>query len=379
MNPVVAALLGALAGLLVGALAVALVIRRRMPEDPRPADLPPEELDAIVQALRSAAVVVGANDELVAHNDAASTLGVVKGTRLGVPAIHDLVRGVRADGDLAAVNVEVRRGARRPPLQLAVRVVPLPDRRVLVVADDRAPALRVHASSRDFMANATHELKTPIGAIALLAEAAGQASDDPDAVVRFADRIGAEAQRLDLLVAQIITLSRLQGSDPRAATDLVAVDDLVERVVDRCRELAVGREVGLTASGTSDLWISGDADQLETALANLVQNAIAYSDAHARVAVTTRLEASEDGDTVALAVSDNGIGIPAEEQARVFERFYRVDYARSRATGGTGLGLTIVKEIAEGHGGTIEVWSKPGSGSTFTLRLPAAPRPGGDR
>lgn len=375
VNPVVAALLGALGGLLLGALVVAIAIRSRVPEAPKASDLAPVELAAIVDALRSGVAVVGRNDDLVAANEPARALGLVRGTRIGIAAVHDLVRQVRADGELVAVNLDQQRGRGRPVLQLAVRVVPLEEGRTLVVADDRAPALRVQASSRDFLANATHELKTPIGAISLLAEAVEGASDDPDAVARFAGKLHAEADRLGLLVGQFITLSRLQGLDPLTNADAVGADAVVGRALDRCRHLARGRDVTLTSGGTPDLWIRGDADQLETAVANLVQNAINYSEPKARVVVTTRREVDEEGEWTCIAVSDNGIGIAPEEQQRIFERFYRVDYARSRQTGGTGLGLPIVREIAEGHGGDVSVWSRPGSGSTFTLRLPATAAP----
>lgn len=375
VNPVVAALLGAIAGLLLGGLIVAQAIRSRIPEVPEASELTPAELRVIVEALRSGCVVVGRNDELVAVNEPARALGIVRGTRIGIPSLHDLVRQVRSEGELIAVNFDQQRGRGRPALKLAVRVVPLGAERTLVVADDRAPALRVQASSRDFMANATHELKTPIGAISLLAEAVEDASEDPDAVARFAGKIQTEAERLTLLVNQFITLSRLQGQDPMAGSEPVDVDAAVGRALDRCRHLARARDVVLTSGGTPDLWIQADADQLEAAIANLVQNAISYSEARARVVVTTRLEADADGDLIAIAVSDNGIGIAPEDQQRVFERFYRVDYARSRETGGTGLGLSIVKEIAEGFGGDVTLWSRPGSGSTFTLRFPAAEEP----
>lgn len=371
VNPAIAALLGALAGLLLGGLAVALAVRSRLPEAPPTPTLTPEDLDAVVQSMRSAVAVVGPNDDLVSHNDAARALGVVRGTRLGVAAVHDLVRQVRAGSGLIAVNLDQKRGHGRPDSRWAVRVVPLGEGRTLVVADDREPALRVQATNRDFMANATHELKTPIGAISLLAEAAEEASDDPDAARRFAGRIRAEAERLSALVAQSITLSKLQSHDPRANADPVDVDDVVERALDRSRQSARGRGVTLTSVGEPGLTVTGDAEQLETALTNLIQNAISYSDPHARVAVSARLESTADGTVVAIAVSDNGLGIAQADQQRVFERFFRVDAARSRETGGTGMGLTIVREIAEGHGGDVSVWSEPGQGSTFTLRIPA--------
>ena len=366
VDPLAAGLLGAFVGALVGALAVALGVRHRIPDAPTPADLPPEDLAVIAASVRSAVAVIGPADELVAHNDAARGLGIVNGTRLAIPAVHELVRGVRVDGEAVAVNLEHVKSGRRPGRQLAVRVAPLSQRLTLVTADDREPALRLHATSRDFMANATHELKTPVGAISLLAEAVEGAADDPDAVRRFPGRIVAEAERLSRLVSQIIALSKLQGGEP--TLDDVDVDDVVEHSLERIRHLATARSISLASTGEPDLTVLGDADQIGTAVTNLLQNAIAYSDENARVTVTTR----RDGDLVVIAVSDTGIGIAPADAERVFERFYRVDYGRARSAGGTGLGLSIVKEIAENHGGEVTVWSQVGAGSTFTLRLPAA-------
>lgn len=375
VDPVLAALLGALAGLLVGALAVASWARRQVPAAPGVAAPPPADFEQLAGALRSAAAVVGRHDDLIAANTAARSLGVVKGTRIAIPAVLELVRAARVDGEFASVNLDLVGASGRPSLQLAVRVVPLAEGRVFVVADDRAPALRMHESTRDFMTNATHELKTPIGAISLLGEAIEEAADDPVAVARFAGKVRAESERLAVLVGQIITLSKLQGRAPGAATDPVDVDDVVAHSLSRCAALARSRDVSLTVNGQGDLWASGDAEQLSTAVTNLVQNAIAYSNQRARVVVTTRPARVADDDYVEIAVSDNGIGLSPDDVNRVFERFYRVDYARSRETGGTGLGLSIVNEIVQGHGGEVDVWSKLGQGSTFTLRIPAARAP----
>lgn len=372
MSPIVAAVLGVCAGLLLGAAITVGLVARRPDSTPAIAPVERDEVARVIGVLRSAVAVMGAHDELLACNPPAEKMGLVRGTRLVVPSVLDLVRECRRSGVDAALNVEQTGPLGRQTRQLAVRVLPLEEGRVFVVADDRGEALRVHESSRDFMTNATHELKTPIGAISLLSEALEDASDDPDAVTRFAGKIHNEAGRLAALVQQIITLSRLQGSPALRTGEELPVDAVVSDMLLRCQHLASGREVSLTSSGTPDLWVVGDAAQLATALENLVQNAINYSDRRARVVVTKRAVHDDGDDWVEIAVSDNGIGIAPAEQERIFERFYRVDYARSRETGGTGLGLSIVSEIAEGHGGSVSVWSQPGSGSTFTLRLPAA-------
>lgn len=368
MSPLVAALLGLLAGLLAGAAVVATIAGRRGPDAPAPVTLH-EDLQPVLDSLRAAVAVVGPHDELVAANDPARRLGLVGGTRVAIPAVLDLVRAVRRSGEAEVANVDRTAGPGRPALQLALRVLPLVDERVFVVADDRAQLLRAHETTRDFMTNVTHELKTPIGAISLLSETLEDAAADPEAVVRFARQIHTESIRLADLVGQILALSRLQGHPGRATAEPVPVDDLIADALHRCRTLASGRRVSLTASGASGLWVRGDADQLATALVNLVQNAVNYSEPGARVVLTSR---AASGGQVEIAVSDNGIGIAPADQERIFERFYRVDAARSRETGGTGLGLSMVREIAEGHGGSVTVWSQPGAGSTFTLRLPEA-------
>ena len=368
MTPALAAALGVVVGAVFATIATYVATRIRLAAPPP--DTGPER-QRVLDALRAGAVLVGDQDEILGANTVASDIGLVRGERVAIPALLELVREVRRDGETATVNLDQTRSG-RPGQRLAVRVVRLDDGVVLVVADDRAAALRVEASARDFMANATHELKTPIGAVTLLAEAAEQAADDPEAVRRFTGKIQGESARLTQLVTQIVQLSHVQGTQ-LATVGVVDVDEVVASALDRSRHLAEQRRVSLTTSGTRGLTIRGSRDQLITALLNLLHNAIHYSDTKARVVVTTRLIPDPDGERVAIGVSDNGIGISEEDQRRVFERFDRVDFARSRQTGGTGLGLSIVNEIVEAHGGSITLWSRVGSGSTFTMELPAAP------
>jgi two-component system sensor histidine kinase SenX3 len=218
------------------------------------------------------------------------------------------------------------------------------------------------------VANVSHELKTPVGALNLLAEAVGEAADDPEAVVRFAGRMQTESARLSQLVKQIIELSRLQGDDPLEQPAVVDVDTVVDRAIDQSTIDAASRRIEVVHNGQRGLKILGNLDEVALALANLVSNAVAYSPDDSRVVVA----AKQDETRVDLTVSDQGIGIPATEIDRIFERFYRVDPARHRSTGGTGLGLSIVKHVAASHGGDIRVWSVEGQGSTFTLSLPRA-------
>jgi two-component system, OmpR family, sensor histidine kinase SenX3 len=218
-----------------------------------------------------------------------------------------------------------------------------------------------------------------VGGLALLAEALLDAADDPEAVRRFAGRMLREADRLSRLVQDVIELSRLQGHDPLKQPALVSLDEVVGEAIDRGRLTAETRSISLVVGGEIGMKVVGDARQLVTALGNLIDNAVRYGPEGSRVAVAVRRVEEARGCLAEISVTDEGPGIAAAERQRIFERFYRVDAARSRDTGGTGLGLAIVKHVAAGHGGEATVWSDEGTGSTFTLRLPAATPDGAGR
>jgi two-component system, OmpR family, sensor histidine kinase SenX3 len=247
-------------------------------------------------------------------------------------------------------------------------VAPLGSTMALVLVEDLTEARHVESVRRDFVANVSHELKTPVGALALLAEATASAADDEAAVRRFAARMTEESARLSALVQDLLDLSRVQWDDPLAAPSLVDLADVVAESAERSRLGAETKGIEVTTGGESGVQVRGDARQLSMALGNLIDNAVRYSPEGTSVGVTVR----RAGPIAELVVTDQGIGIAEPDLARIFERFYRVDPARSRATGGTGLGLSLVKHVASSHGGEVTVWSRPGAGSTFTLRLPAA-------
>jgi len=221
------------------------------------------------------------------------------------------------------------------------------------------------------VANVSHELKTPVGALALLAEAVLDASDDQDEVRRFSAKIMQEATRLGALVTELIALSRLQGAEKLPELADTEIDVVINEALSRSKLAAESVNIAINVDEPSGFVVPGDRSLLVTALTNLLDNAVAYSPPGSPVSVSRRLV---DGH-VEIAVTDRGIGIAEDQQIRVFERFYRVDKARSRATGGTGLGLAIVKHVAANHGGEVKLWSLPGTGSTFTLRIPAAAEP----
>ncbi|MBA3743826.1 ATP-binding protein [Sporichthya sp.] len=361
---------GALIGLLIGlgaGLAYRLSDRSIRPPIPeREAGLP-EGVAQVLSVLRSLAVVLDVSDQVIKASPAASAFGIVRAERLVVDELADLVANVRRDGRIRGVELELPRGpVGGGTLAVSARVAPLGMSHILVLIEDQTDARRVDAIRRDFVANVSHELKTPVGALRLLAEAVQDASDDPDAVVRFAGRMQHESQRLSHLVQELIDLSRLESRDPLKDAQPVGVDTVVEAAIDRTRELATAKGIDLTSHGENGLKVFGSEAQLVMALGNLIENAVNYSAGKTRVGVTVR----KSGDLAEISVTDQGIGIPGSELQRIFERFYRVDPARSRMTGGTGLGLSIVKHIAQNHGGDVRVWSAEGSGSTFTLRLP---------
>ena len=326
----------------------------------------PPGVATVLSVLRSSALLIDESDTVVKASAPAYAFGLVRGQVLVSDELADLVRQVRRDGQIRETELQMTRSG-MPPRTVTARVAPL-GRLVLALVEDRTRERRVEAIRRDFVANVSHELKTPVGAIRLLAEAVSDAADDPEAVVRFSKRMLTESDRLSRLVQQIIELSRLQGDDPLEHPTPVSVDTVLAAARDTNSIEAGAKRTSLVVSGECGLEILGNAAQVSLAVSNLVSNAIAYSGEGAAVV----LNAKATADRVEISVVDQGIGIAQEDIDRIFERFYRVDPARHRSTGGTGLGLSIVKHVAATHGGEVNVWSKPGQGSTFTLTLPRA-------
>jgi len=359
---VVAALFGLVTGLTLGR-------RRVRPPAPESRAHGPSAR-AILEALPVAVLVVDVAEEVLVGNRAARELGLVNdGVLAALPQLRQLVRDTRVHArryDEELASPLVRPG--RPPAVYRARLAPIGDGTVAVLLEDVTDARRLEDVRRDFVANVSHELKTPAAALGLLSEALADAADDPMAVRSFASRTQREANRLGMLVQDLVALSRLEGAEAQPAHELVRLDRAMAEAVDRVRTSAQARHIDVVRSGDHGIHVVGTESQLTTALGNLLENAVNYSPDKARVVIGARL----DGNTVEINVVDEGIGIAAKDLDRVFERFYRSDPARSRATGGTGLGLAIVKHVATNHGGSVSVRSTEGYGSTFTLRLPAA-------
>ena len=360
------ALLGAV---LAGGVFLAWYVSERQQQRIEATEAPavPAEVTTVLSVLRSTAVVVNEEDVVVKASAPAYALGLVRNNEMSDQELADLVRSVRRDGQIRETELIIARTPTSPPRHVTPRVAPLGSRLVLALVEDRTRERRVEAIRRDFVANVSHELKTPVGAIRLLADAVQDASGDSEAVERFAGRMITESERLTRLVQQIIELSRLQSDDPLDQPVPVSLDDAVATAIDTTTIDAQARGISVVSSGEKGLKVLGNREQVTVAISNLVANAVNYSPDRSSVLVATR---ATDDDVVEISVTDQGIGIPSQEIDRIFERFYRVDPARHRSTGGTGLGLSIVKHVAATHGGDIRVWSVEGQGSTFTLTLP---------
>jgi len=334
------------------------------------AQIPPG-IASVLSALSSSAVVVDGEDRVLRASAAARAYGMVQGDRLMVGELRALARQVRRDGEVRHTEIEVPSlGDPGRTTSFAVRLSPLSGAvrgLVLVFAEDQTEIHRAEEVRRDFVANVSHELKTPVGALALLAETIEEAADDSEAVRRFAGRMRHEAARLTFLVQDLITLNRIQAAKPVADPRPVEIDAIIAEALDYCRVKADARGITLITAGTRGLSTLGSEELLVTAVRNLLENAVAYSPGGTKIVVSVT-EPGDDG--VEISVADQGIGIPKRDLERVFERFYRVDAARSRATGGTGLGLAIVKHVMAAHGGQASVRSVEGAGSTFTLWIP---------
>ncbi|WP_237236804.1 sensor histidine kinase [Rothia nasimurium] len=371
MNPTVIALSAAVLGLLIGVVSM-LAVQRSERQRARWADVEEPTISdgaaEVLAVIGRAYMVVDAVDGVVQASPGAYALGLVRGHTVVSDELLEMIDAVRSKGIIVEKEIILTRGFYdQSRLVIDLRVAPVGDEYILVLADDRTEIARAQTVRTDFVANVSHELKTPVGAVGLMAEAIESSADDPESVLYFSGKLKKESQRLAALVQDVIELSRLQSADMVLSSTLVDVEQVVAESVDRNRLTAEGKNIELLVGGKAPRPVHGDPELLGTALRNLIENAIRYSPENTKVGIGMAVK----GDTVRISVKDQGPGIPEDEQDRIFERFYRVDPARSRQTGGTGLGLSIVKHIVGQHGGEVTLWSQPGSGSTFTIALPS--------
>ena len=320
----------------------------------------------LIQSLPDIVIWVDGDNKIKYASEVALSLNIAREDKIQIDALETLISMARKIDEPLIKKVKAKRPLGIAKLNLDTWVMRLERGEVLLWAQNNSVVSRVETMRRDFVANISHELKTPVGALSLLAEAIEESGKDSDSIQKFAKRIGPETKRLTNVIRDIIDLSQVQSDDPLASANPVEVDRVINDAFDAVQLLADLNNIEIVQVSEPDVKIVGDEYQLVMAIRNLLTNAIIFSPSNSRITVGAKLKVG----VVEITVSDQGIGISLENQSRIFERFYRVDPARSRSTGGTGLGLAIVKHVCENHGGEVSVWSVPGQGSTFTMKFP---------
>jgi two-component system sensor histidine kinase SenX3 len=328
----------------------------------------PDLVAEVLELMGSVGIVVDGSNKVVGTNSWAESYGLVTRGLLVHGELIDLVQRARSGAEIESFEGILRVGLAKEKVSVAAKAKLVEGDYVVLVLEDRGSDIRLDKTRRDFIENISHELKTPIGAIALLSEAIQEAGDDRAAVAKFASSLNKESSRLTFLVQDIIKLSRLQSEEVIADAELVDLNEVVAEAIDRNEQLAANRKIRLVSEQAAALEVFGNKEMLITAVKNLVENAISYSEPGTSVGIGCSAKES----IAEIAVTDSGSGISPEHQERIFERFYRADPSRSRDTGGTGLGLSIVKHVAKIHRGEVKLFSQVGVGSTFTLRVPLA-------
>jgi two-component system sensor histidine kinase SenX3 len=372
----VLALLASSVGVAAGARLASRVVERRQRSAADLAGITVAQmLQRIVALTPLGTAVVDSHRDVVYLNDRAREFGLVRDRQLESHAWRAAQEALASGNDVEFDLLPKKRssvGGSELSVHGQARLLSEEDRRFAVVfVYDQSEYARMEASRRDFVANVSHELKTPVGAMAVLAEALLASPDDPQTVQRFGEKVLIEANRLGHMVGELIELSRLQGAERLPDLSPVDVDTIVAEAISRHKVAADNADIVVRTDTPCGFKVLGNQSLLVTALANLVSNAIAYSPRGSLVSVSCRRR----GEHVEMAVTDRGIGIARKDQERVFERFFRGDKARSRATGGSGLGLAIVKHVVNRHRGILDIDSRVGEGSVFTVFLHVAALP----
>ena len=358
--------LGALIGVSI-AVMFATVIRR----GEKVADLASNDAPAgvvqVFQALQGVGIVVDASNTPLSASATAIHAGWVQDGRVAIKKAVKLIDQVRHSGEPHTDTISYVATSGLSAVWHA-SAAPLGSRFILLIAEDRTESERLNQLRKDFLANVSHELKTPIASLMLLSEALSQSTDNPKQAKKFTARMLEESTRLSELAGDIIELSRVESAETAIDSKVVRLDRVVKQAIEGVRVIAAEQEVELHTALEEKISTLGTEKLLVSAVENIIKNAVNISEKKNRVAITLK----KSGDWAEIIVTDNGPGIPEEELERIFERFYRVDSGRGRSSGGTGLGLSIVKHVVTRHGGTVKAWSKVGKGATFTIRLPLA-------
>lgn len=325
-------------------------------------------LKDVVELIPTAAMIVDVSNQVITSNSACIPLRLISDDRISIAEIRELNERVTKSKSVQTIEqLFITTDPAIPDWEASVVISPIDDKYSLVLITDLSEERRLNEVRRDFVANVSHELKTPVGALSLLAEAITAAGTDEEQIKKFTNRMQLEVKRLTELITDLVELSEVQGDKLMRNFEPVNLVSVINEAVDTAKLFANEKKINLNSpQNLPAVMVLGDQRQLVTALSNLITNAIRYSPSHTNVGVGLRVE----NEQAQISVTDQGVGISEADQMRIFERFYRVDPARSRETGGTGLGLAIVKYICANHGGECTVWSKKGQGSTFTLNLP---------
>ena len=327
-------------------------------------------LHLVIQGSPTGVAVVGRKGEVILSNVRAHEMSIVHDRTLN-PEVWGVGKQVFEDAETRVLELNLKHrstGSRVNNVRAVVQPLTLSENSYIIVYSvDESENVRMESARRDFVANVSHELKTPVGGMSLLAEALLEDPNDPEMVTYFGEKLVGEAQRMGAMITDLINLSKLQGAEALPEMAAVTVDEIIDEAMERNLLTAENQEIELNRGDRTDTMVMADKSLLVTALSNLITNAINYSPKGQPVSVSQKVVRDS---VVLIRVTDRGIGIAPEDQKRVFERFFRVDKARSRQTGGTGLGLAIVKHVVANHGGNIKLWSRLGTGSTFTIELP---------
>jgi two-component system sensor histidine kinase SenX3 len=331
-----------------------------------PVEIFSDQLDDFIKALPGLVIKLGENYRVLFASELAKNFGVVRDGRVQVSELLQAAKNSRLDQKKINLEIQIQQNLGKIQTTIEVWIIPLNNSEVLVFGQDLSLLKRVEAVRRDFVANISHELKTPVGALSLLAEAIDSAGDDFESVKKFASKISVETERLANVIRDIIDLSQVQADAPLTKAQKLSVEKMIAEAIDSVKISADNRNISIVAISAEQISLVGVEKQIVSAIRNLLANAVAYSPEKSQITIG----ATRKSGVIEITVADQGIGIPIADQSRVFERFFRVDQARSRDTGGSGLGLSIVKHVCENHGGEVSVWSLPGEGSTFTMRFP---------
>lgn len=326
------------------------------------------ELDSVLNAIPLGVVVTDEQGNIILGNHIAAGVGILRHIDVLVDeAAERIIKKSRETGSVVRETLEL---FGPPPRTLVIEAMPLEGSKSIAIIEDISERTRIDAVRTDFVANISHELKTPVGALSILADTIRD-EDDLKVIHRLSSKMVKEANRMAQTIDDLLELSRIE-LDGSVVPEPVSVYSVIAESIDRMAYFAAQAGIGVVSQlPEDDCVVKGDRLQLVSAVSNLIDNAVKYSEKGDKVTVrVTSLDT-----TIEISVSDEGIGIPQSDIDRIFERFYRVDRARSRGTGGTGLGLSIVRHVMNNHGGSVNVTSQEGEGSTFVLTLL---RPGGN-